>query len=182
MFRLLVICAILLFVPTAQARDKSLPNELTLGSERLMYNGSGIAKRFMLKIYNIGLYTQNPCEDRGDLLRANEIMAVRMRWIYKKIPPNKLVSAWNWGFDKLPKQQTRPIQEHIEQFNALFTAPAHADDIYDLVYYPDKGVSLYINGHLKGRIDGGVAFKQALFGIWFHDRGVLSKVGASICP
>ena len=43
--------------------------------------------------------------------------------------------------------------------------PATRIDIYDIKYVPGTGVSLEVNGAVKGTIPG-VDFKKAVFAIW----------------
>ena len=45
------------------------------------------------------------------------------------------------------------------------------NDIYDFVYVPAKGLYIMKNGTVKGNVPG-LAFKQALFGIWLSDAPV----------
>ncbi|HMP05316.1 MAG TPA: chalcone isomerase family protein, partial [Lacipirellulaceae bacterium] len=42
-------------------------------------------------------------------------------------------------------------------------------DVFDLVYLPARGVTVLKNGQRVGAIQG-LAFKQALFGIWLSNR------------
>ncbi|MEJ2528243.1 MAG: chalcone isomerase family protein, partial [Sulfurovaceae bacterium] len=50
-------------------------------------------------------------------------------------------------------------------FIAVFDEPIVKGDLFELLYIPNQGVSIYKNGLRKQTIKG-LAFKKALFGIW----------------
>ena len=54
-------------------------------------------------------------------------------------------------------------------FNAYFSQKAEKNDIYDIIYIPEQGVSVYIKGELKGTIKG-LDFKKAVFSIWLGEK------------
>ena len=47
--------------------------------------------------------------------------------------------------------------------------------MYDFIYTPNKGIELYKNTKLIEVIEG-LAFKQALFGIWLSDNPVQTSL------
>ena len=49
------------------------------------------------------------------------------------------------------------------------------NDVYDIIYLPGTGTSLYINDELIDTVEG-FEFKKALFGIWFSDETELPKL------
>ena len=79
------------------------------------------------------------------------------------------------GGQHLAKSDTSKLKEQIDQFNSLFTVDAKKDDVYDITYQPEVGSSLYINGNLKGTVEG-FEFKKALFTIWFGNETELPKL------
>jgi len=68
-----------------------------------------------------------------------------------------------------------PIQTEIDQFNAFFTEEAKKDDVYDIIYVPEQGVSVYIKGALKGIVPG-LDFKKAVFSIWLGEKPADAKL------
>ncbi|MGB5991959.1 MAG: chalcone isomerase family protein, partial [Desulfobacterales bacterium] len=63
----------------------------------------------------------------------------------------------------------------IDTFNAFFSQEAKKNDIYDIIYIPEQGVSVYIKGELKGSIKG-LDFKKAAFSIWLGKKPADSKL------
>lgn len=145
-----------------------LPETLKAGEEKLLLNGAGLRRKFFVKIYAAGLYLPQKSRNAAAVVNADEPMAIRMHFIYDGISPEQLVETWNEGFKAATGDKTGPIQAEIERFNGFFTETVHKDDVYEIIYTPDKGVRLYIQDRLMGVIPG-IAFKRALFGIWLGD-------------
>lgn len=68
-----------------------------------------------------------------------------------------------------------PIKERIDNFNSFFTEEARKGDIYDIIYTPGDGVSVYIKGKLMGTVRG-LDFKKALFVIWLGEKPVVNML------
>ena len=59
---------------------------------------------------------------------------------------------------------------HITAFNSYFDQEAKEGDVYEIGYAPGAGIRVSFNGTEKGTVDGGLEFKQAVFGIWLGDK------------
>ena len=79
------------------------------------------------------------------------------------------------GFVKATGGNTAPIEAQIEKFISVFKEKINENDIYDLIYVPGKGVEVYKNDEYKSLTEG-LAFKQALFGIWLSDKPVQKRL------
>ena len=72
-------------------------------------------------------------------------MVIRMHFIYHKVSSQKLIKAWNEGFEKATEGNVASLKSRIETFNSFFKEDAKKNDIYDLIYIPGHGVDVYIN-------------------------------------
>jgi hypothetical protein len=151
---------------------KNLPDEFNAGDSTLILNGAGLRKKLIIKVYAGALYLLQSCSDAQKIIEADESMAVKMHFIYKAVSPEKLIGAWNTGFGK---SDTFNLQEEIATFNSYFTEDAKKDDIYDIIYVPEEGTSVYMNNELKGTISG-LEFKKAVFSIWLGEQTELPKL------
>lgn len=151
---------------------KILPDTMKAGDVELMLNGAGLRKKLIIKVYAGALYLPAKNSNAAQIAAADEAMAIKMHFIYKAVDPDKLIEAWNTGF---AKSDIANLQNEINTFNSYFSEDAEKDDVYDMIYIPGEGTSLYINNELKGTI-AGLEFKQALFNIWLSDDTELPKL------
>ena len=144
----------------------TLPETLSVGQANLTLNGAGLRKKFFIKVYAGGLYLKSKSSSEQAIIDADEAMAIRMHFIYDGVSKEKLIDAWNEGFENATDGKPGELQAHIDAFNAMFTESAKKNDVYDVTYEPGKGISVIVNGNTVGTVDGGQAFKKAVFSIW----------------
>lgn len=146
-----------------------MPDKFKAGDNDLILNGAGLRKKFFVKVYAGGLYLKMKEQNESKIINADEPMAIRMEFIHNGVAAEKLIGAWNEGFENATKGKTDSIKEQIKQFNSYFTTEANEGDTYEIVYTPENGVVLSIKGKVMGTIKG-LDFKKALFGIWLCDK------------
>ncbi|MDA3813876.1 MAG: chalcone isomerase family protein [Candidatus Cloacimonetes bacterium] len=151
---------------------KVLPDNMKAGDNELTINGAGLRKKLIIKVYACALYLMQKDSDAKSIIEADEPIAVKMHFIYKSVDPGKLIKAWNTGFGK---SDIANLQEEIETFNSYFTKDAVKDDVYNIVYVPEVGTSVYMNNKLKGTIPG-LEFKKAVYSIWLGEQTELPKL------
>ena len=167
-----VISLVLTITAPLTAKDiggVNLPDVLPAGKETLILNGAGLRKKMFIKVYAGGLYTRKKESDARKIIDVDEPMAIRLSFIYDGVSHNNLIGAWNDGFANATGGNLSPIKERVDRFEAFFTEAARKGDIYDFIYTPAEGASIYINGKLKGTISG-IDFKRALFAIWLGEK------------
>ena len=171
---------ILFLSMTAMAGEiggKNLPDTLTVGDAELSLNGAGLRKKFFIKVYAGGLYLQEKSKDAKSVVEADQPMAVRLHFIYKGVSAEKLVGAWNEGFENGLGEKKSEFQQQIDQFNGFWSKEAKEDDVYMVTYEPGKGTSVVANDEVIGTIPG-LEFKKAVFGIWLGENVSESKLKA----
>ncbi len=142
----------------------TVPNTFTAGSTTLVINGAGLREKYWFDLYVGALYVQAKSSNGPELAKLDKPMAVKLHIISSKITRDKMVDAINEGFEKSTGGNTAPINGKIKQLLDAFTSIS-VGDVFDLVYEPGKGVSMYINSKLATTVTG-LDFKKALFGIW----------------
>jgi len=155
----------------------NLPDEMSLENDTLILNGAGLRKKLIIKVYAAGLYLPEKSNNSNTILDEDKPMAIRMHFIYKSVSEVKLIKAWNEGFELAGTSEE--LQPKIDIFNSYFSEAANKGDIYDIIYEPGIGTSVYIKGELKGTIEG-LDFKKAVFGIWLGDKTSLPKLKVAL--
>jgi hypothetical protein len=173
-----IILAVFMMSPTAvamQVGKVTLPDSLMAGEDTLLLNGAGLRKKFIIKVYAGGLYLKQKDTDPVKIIDEDAPMAIRMHFIHNGVSSKKLVDGWNKGFMNGTGGNIAPIQTEIDQFNVFFSEEAKKDDVYDIIYVPEQGVSVYIKGELKGIVKG-FEFKKAVFSIWLGEKPADAKL------
>ena len=150
---------------TKEIAGINFPDVHEISQTKLILNGVGIRTKFFLQLYAGGLYLEQKNSQPEQIILADSPMAIRLHIVSSMITSEKMEAATREGFEKATENNTSPIKSQIEQFISVFKEEIQENDIYDLLYSPDKGVTVYKNGKIHSSIVG-LDFKQALFGIW----------------
>lgn len=166
--RLIVALVLMLSSTMAVARDVAgvaLPETVTLGGEPLVLNGAGIRSKFFIKVYVGALYLPTRTRDAGTVLHHTGPVAMHMYFVHSEVSKEKLVKAWNEGFDaNLDATERARLGARIKRFNELFDT-AHKGDVIRLDYLPGSGTTVSINNKTRGVIEG-EDFMHAWLRIW----------------
>lgn len=154
-------------ISTGQTKvgDAVLPNTETFHETTLSLNGAGIREKLWIDLYAAGLYLNEKSNDARAIVSGEKPMAIKLHIVSKLISSEKLINAVKEGFQKSTNGNTAPIQPQIDTMLGYFKDEITKDDVFDLVYIPNKGVVAYKNGKERGTVKG-KEFKEALFGIW----------------
>lgn len=180
MRRLVLLLALLIALPAAQALELAgvtMPEAVKTHADgiELKLNGAGIRQRFFMDIYVGALYLPQPARDTAAVLDQRGAKRMSLHFVYKEIDAEKLVAAWNEGFEKnLPPEQFRALRPRIANFNGLFPTLRKGDRVdIDILPRAEKGATtqVWINGTLRGKVGGG-DFARALLQIWLGQHPV----------
>lgn len=166
---IIVALALMLSSAMANARDVagiSLPETVALGAKpALVLNGTGIRSKFFVKVYVGALYLPARTRDAGPVLRNTGPVAMHMHFLHSEVTQEKLVKAWNEGFDaNLDAAERARLGDRIERFNKLFRT-VRKGDVVRLDYLPGSGTTVTINNDARGVVEG-EDFMQAWLRIW----------------
>ncbi|WP_369602240.1 chalcone isomerase family protein [Hahella sp. SMD15-11] len=158
------------FTFAAKVADVEIPDAIKAANTELKLNGAGVRTKWFMDIYVGGLYLPQQKQNPEEIIKADEPMAIKLHMVSGLVSSDKMKKATMEGFENSTHGNIDPIAEQIDEFMDIFSEEIKENDVFDLVYQPGKGVEVYKNGTLKSTIDGGLAFKEALFGIWLSDK------------
>ena len=173
LFSTILVVLSIMFSSSGQAiefGDRQFPDTVTLpGTDAaLQLNGIGYRKKFIIKVYIGALYVENRANSRDEVIAQSGPNRVLMHFVYDEVSGEKLVDAWNDGFESnMTSEQLKVLQERINMFNAMFTT-VNENDVIMLDYVPGTGTRVTIKGDDKGVIPG-EDFNKALLDIWLGD-------------
>ncbi len=153
-----------------------IPETLESGGALLILNGAGIRTRYFLDIYVGGLYLKERSTDAAAIMEADELMAIRLRIVTGLITNDRMQKSMEEGFQKSTRRNTAPIREEIDALIDVYDEEINDEDIFELVYLPGQGLTVYKNGVFRATIECKLPFKRALFGIWISDQPVQTNL------
>lgn len=159
------------------AKDVSgvkISDDVVLAGQTLKLNGAGMRTKFIFDVYVAALYSVHEIKSVADI-NMQLPMRVSMHFVYDEVSKEKLVDAWNDGFeDNIESSQLKLLKNKIEKFNGLFET-VHKGDVITLDYVPSKGTSISFNGLEKGIVES-ADFYNALLLIWLGDDPVTDEL------
>lgn len=158
----------------------SIDPTVSVSNEVLKLNGSGIRKKFFIKVYVGSLYAGKPLSSAAEALKDKGDKLIRMNFLYHKVEKEKIVEAFQEGFqNNAPDLAGSP---EVKKFLALFTSDFHKGDVVDLFLEGDGAVTAKYNDRVLGKVvSPGLA--RAVLAIYLGDkpadegmkRGMLGK-------
>lgn len=173
----------LALAPMVQAKTVggvNVPDQLKAAGADLTLNGAGVRTKLMMDMYVGGLYLTAANKNGAAVVAADEPMAIRLDIISGLITSEKMSAAVLEGFGKSMGGNVASLQSQVDAFLAVFKEEIKAGDAFELAYAPGKGVEVMKNGKPVSTIDGGLAFKKALFGIWLSNDPVQEDLKESM--
>lgn len=146
-----------------------LKESINLGKHHFYLNGAGQRSMLLIDLYVAALYLTNKTADPQAIINANEAMLIQINVVSNLITSENLTRGTKEGFEKATNNNTKDIQEQIDDFFLAFKEPIKFGDVFDIVYIPGKGVTVIKNRHVTKHLPDNMAFKRALFGIWLSD-------------
>jgi len=159
-----------ILVTTSASALNGVPDSLSVGGKQLVLNGAGTRTKFIISVYNMGLYLPKKSSNAQQIMAANEPQAIKLKIVSGFASKEKMKHALLTGFKNSTGGNTAPIQKEINQLlNAAFGSKVNKGDVFEMAYTPAGGTKVSKNG--KGlTVVKGLPFKQALMGIWLSNR------------
>ena len=162
--------AVLLFViaPAFQLRGGTLagvtlPDTVQVGSKKLVLNGLGLRKKYMVKVYVAGLYLEQKSSDSAAILKADTPKRIVMHFV-RGVTKNQIVDGFNESFENNTPDAKQTMKAEIDQFLSAIDLVHDGDEIL-LTYLPGTGTIVAINSKEKVTISA-PAFAPVLFSVW----------------
>lgn len=137
--------------------------KMDIKGQMVNYNGAGIRSKYGMNLYVSALYLPSQSSDFNKIINANEVQVINIKIISSMVTREKFNETVKEGFSKA--SHGKATTEQMTAFKALFSAEIKNKDDILLIYRPNVGVQVMINGTFKGKVEG-LEFKKALWSIW----------------
>lgn len=128
----------------------NLEPSVTVNGHALKLNGSGLRKKFFVKVYIGSLYTSKRFTTAAAALSDSGDKLIRMNFLHSKVEKEKIIAAFNEGFSNNSAELAGSVE--TKKFLALFTADFIRGDVVDLILGADGSVSASHNGRQLGTV------------------------------
>ena len=181
--RMLAVASILMLISgMVQGKEVlgiEMPDTLETGGQQLSLNGGGARTRLVVRVYVAGLYLAGPSSDAAAIIAADEPMAIRLHVTSGLLTAKRMREALVKGFNKSTDGNQASVQTGIDQLSSLLSEDISKRDTLTLAYTPGVGTEVRRNDKPLETI-AGLAFKQALFGIWLGDKPAQDNLKAGM--
>jgi len=141
----------------------TLPDTAQVGGTKLVLNGLGLRKKFVVKVYVAGLYLEQKSSDADAIIKAEAPKRIVMQFV-RGVSKSQLVDAFEESFNNNTPDARKTMKADIDRFlDAL--EPVKEGDQMVFTYVPGAGTTFAINGKDKLTITA-PAFAPVLFSVW----------------
>jgi hypothetical protein len=141
---------------------------MTINEHSTVLNGGGLREKLgFLDLYVGALYVGAKTSDAKKVVMADEDMGIRLVISSGLVTRERFIEALEEGFANTTAGKSTPAD--VEKFKKYLSDEFVKGDEILLTYHKGDAVYLYKNGEQRGKFEG-LAFKQALFGIWLGDK------------
>jgi hypothetical protein len=179
MSKIILLGTLFLTAAATAPAHAQFPARLRAGDAQLVLNCTGARSKYLMQMYEAGLYLLSPSGDAGAIVAADGPMAIRLHITSGLVTQEKLVESLNEGFENSTGGKPETLSKEIGEFRGMFAAEIKKGDVFDLVYLPTHGTVVLKNGERQGAVPG-LAFKQALFGIWLGEKPADDKLRVAL--
>lgn len=158
-----------------EVNDVDVDEKMTVQGQELVLNGAGVRSKLFLDLYVAALYLKEQKADAEAIIAADEPMAIRLHITSDIITSKRMADATRDGFVRSTGGNLAPIEKEVDALIVAFQEEIEEGDVFDLVYEPGAGVTVYRDGEASSNVKG-LEFKQALFGIWLSEDPIQSSL------
>ncbi|MBM3160198.1 MAG: chalcone isomerase family protein [Bacteroidetes bacterium] len=156
-----------------QVSGASFKKKLAIQGEVLSFNGAGLRQKYGFDLYVGAMYLKDQSADANKIINADEMQAINIKIISSKVTRDKFNESVAEGFAKA--SHGKATEEQKKMFKSYFSNEIKNKDDILLIYKPEKGIAVMINGQYKG-IVGNLDFKKALWSIWLGTKPADEKL------
>jgi hypothetical protein len=164
--------------PAAVYEGVQFDDAIQLEGSELRLNGLGMRAVYIIKGYVAGLYLSERAATAAAVLEAKGPKRLQIRML-REARPQDFNKALVSGMRKnATEAELRALGERIDQLERIIESigSTKKGDTINLDFIPERGMTLSMNGAVKGGVIGGADFYNALLEIFVGDHPVDAKL------
>lgn len=161
----ILIAALMMIMPAfgGELKGVKMDNSITVAGKTLVLNGMALRKKFIFKVYVMGLYIPAKEKSAEKILSADTERVGIMHWL-RGVGVGKINDGWYEGLKDNTPGYSKELKKKFDKL-AAYMEPVKDGDRIVFTYIPNKGTEVKVKNKVKGVIEG-KDFADALFACW----------------
>lgn len=152
----------------ANIAGTNIPDTITLNNTVLKLNGSGIRKKWFVKVYIASLYTTNRIKNYQDALKDSSEKIIRLDFLHD-VDKSKVTESLKEAFVNITPDI--PDSDAGKKFFSQFNTNFKVGDVLELALLPDGTVITKHNGKVLGAVTS-ARLAYGLLAIYIGDKPI----------
>lgn len=147
-----------------KAEGVDFPDTVDVAGQTLKLNGTGLRKKFIIKVYVAGLYLTEPSRDAEAIVKADAPKRVRMVFL-RDVSKNQVLDAYRDGFRA--NSAGPELDALLAKLQRIAPAVVDTKRGYEMfvTYEPGKGTTVSATNGQPATVEG-KDFADAMFRNW----------------
>jgi hypothetical protein len=141
----------------------TLPDTAEVKGQKLVLNGLGLRKRFVVKVYVGGLYLPAREKSAQKILSGDTPHRMVLHFLYD-VSKDQMCDAWNEGLEANTPNASADVKKAFSTL-CSWMEPIDKGNKIVMTYVPGEGTTVEVNGKTKGTIPGAAA-ADAILATW----------------
>lgn len=148
-----------------------VPDTLTVDGRPLVHNGSGVRKKFVVKVYLGSLFLEQRRKSADEVLAADETRVVRLHFMHD-VSRDQMLDAFRDGFAANSPGQAAALAPKLAELAKALPKDVKEHALLSLTYVPSKGTTVVVEGGPPPVTIEGKEFNDALLRNWIGPKPI----------
>lgn len=158
-----LLAATVVEVSAGTLANVTMPDSMQAAGTKLVLNGMGIRKKFVVKVYVAGLYLQQKSSDPNAILKADATKRLVMQFV-RGVSKSQIADAFEESFQNNTPEASKTLKAEIDQLLGALESVKDGDQMI-FTYVPGTGTTFAVNSQDKLTI-AARDFGAVLFSVW----------------
>jgi len=158
-------------VQAAEVNGVKIEDSVTVGGQKLVLNGAGMRKKFVINVYVAALYLQTKKNTTADVLAQTTPKRVTLV-LQREVSSDEFGQLFITSMNKnSTKEEKAKVISQTGKFGEMFASldKVKKGDVIHLDWIPGQGTVSTVNGKVTGETLPDLAFYNAVLRIWLGD-------------
>ncbi|MGN6182616.1 MAG: chalcone isomerase family protein [Thermoanaerobaculia bacterium] len=141
----------------------NIPDTTDVAGHKLVLNGVGLRKKFVVKVYTGALYLPAKSNNAAAILATDQPRKQVMHFVFD-VGKDKIAEAWEEGLEDNTPNASAEVKNNFKTLASWMEEVKDGQEIV-LAYVPGTGTTVTVNGKVKGTL-AGKATSDAILNTW----------------